>query len=805
MVKKRKETFKLETHPQAPEESVIRWENYRFTVLTPAMIRLEYHPDGLFEDEATQTILNRNFPTPDFDLKDTDEYIEIITSHVHLMFYKEEGGFTKHNLNIEAIGNYSLYHSTWYFGDRPDTLKGTARTLDFVDGSIELNEGLMSKNGYAVIDDSQSMTLTEDGWVEKRESDRELTDMYFLGYGRDYLGTLKDYHYLTGKTPLLPRYALGNWWSRYYAYSQSGYIELMTEFEKRGIPLSVAVIDMDWHVTDVPSEYGSGWTGYTWNKELFPEPEGFLQWLSDHGLRTTLNLHPANGVQPYEEMYEPMAKELGVDYENDDPIEFDIANPDFLDAYFKYLHHPHEESGVDFWWIDWQQGSVTKVEGLDPLWMLNHYHFLDHGRNGNRPLIFSRYAGLGSHRYPIGFSGDTAATWDSLDFQPYFTSTASNVGYSWWSHDIGGHMGGVKDNELFVRWVQFGVFSPIHRLHSQDGEFSGKAPWRYGQKAERIVTDFMRLRHRMIPYLYTMNVLNHVDDYPLVRPMYYHYPWKEEAYDVPNQYYFGTQMIVAPITSPTITDLRLGKVKVWLPEGKWYDFFNNRLYEGDRMIDVFRPLSTFPVFVKAGGILPLDQNHRNHTDNPAAMEIKVYAGEDGSFSLYEDDGLGQGSEQVTTKLSFKWNEYVDQWAVLHIQAPEGNTDVLPDKRQFNLSLVGFKCQDMPEVYANDQILDYEISKDGKETRLVIPEQPIDTTYTINFKGVKVKKNDMHAELFSFLDRAQLPASLKEKVYHTIVKGKTSARVISALLALDLDPDLMDAISEIVWANPDDVA
>lgn len=803
MVKNRTETFKMETHPLAPDESVVTWENYRFTVLTPAMIRLEHHPEGIFEDEATQTVLNRDFDTPEFDLKETDEYIEIITSHVHLMFYKTEGGFTRNNLNIEAIGNYSLYHSTWYFGDKPDTLKGTARTLDFADGAIELEEGLMNKNGFSVFNDSTSMRLTEDGWVEKRP--KNVTDMYFLGYGRDYLGALKDYHYLTGKTPLLPRYALGNWWSRYYPYTQDGYKRLMLEFQERQIPFSVAVIDMDWHVTDIPPEYGSGWTGYTWNTDLFPDPEEFLTWLKDNGMRTTLNLHPANGVQPFEEMYEPMAKELGVNAEEDEPIEFDIADPEFLDAYFKYLHHPHEEIGVDFWWIDWQQGSVTKVEGLDPLWMLNHYHFLDHGRKGNRPLIFSRYAGLGSHRYPIGFSGDTAATWDSLHFQPYFTATASNVGYSWWSHDIGGHMGGIKDNDLFVRWVQFGVFSPINRLHSQDGEFSGKEPWRYGQKADRIVTDFMQLRHRLVPYLYTMNVLNHVDDFPLVRPMYYHYPWKDEAYDVPNQYYFGTQMIVAPITTPTKDDLRLGKVKVWLPEGKWYDFFNNRSYEGDRMLDVFRPMSTFPVFVKAGGIIPMDQSHQNHTDNPENMEVRVYAGEDGNFTLHEDDGLGHGSETATTKMSLKWRENGDEWAMFQINSPEGNSEVLPENRQFTISLIGFKCTQMPEVHVNDEKVEVEVTRQGKITKIVIPEQPSDAQYTLYFKGVELKKNDMHGELFRFLDRAQIEASEKESIYSTIVKGKSSARVISALLALDIDPDLMEAISEIVWANPDDVS
>lgn len=118
-----------------------------------------------------------------------------------------------------------------------------------------------------------------------------------------------------------------------------------------------------------------------------------------------------------------------------------------MDAYFD-MHHRMEAEGVDFWWLDWQQGGVTRQKGLDPLWMLNHMHYLDSGRGGNWPLTFSRYAGPGSHRYPVGFSGDTIVTWESLAFQPQFTATASNIGYGWWSHDIGGHMFGYRNEEL---------------------------------------------------------------------------------------------------------------------------------------------------------------------------------------------------------------------------------------------------------------------------------------------------------------------------------------------------------------------
>ena len=159
---------------------------------------------------------------------------------------------------------------------------------------------------------------------------------------------------------MVPRYALGNWWSRYYEYSEQSYMELMNRFEEERVPFTVAVIDMDWHIVHVDEKYGSGWTGYTWNKELFPDPERFLSWLHARGMKTTLNVHPADGVQGYEDAYPEMAKRMGVDAKHEEPVNFDISSPEFLDAYFDVLHHPLEKQGVDFWWIDWQQGKTAR-------------------------------------------------------------------------------------------------------------------------------------------------------------------------------------------------------------------------------------------------------------------------------------------------------------------------------------------------------------------------------------------------------------------------------------------------------------
>ena len=202
------------------------------------------------------------------------------------------------------------------------------------------------------------------------------------------------------------------------------------------------------------------------SQRLFPDPGAFGKEMHKRDLQITLNDHPHSGIHAFETSYEELAKAIGFDTSHKNPILFDPTNKKFFDAFFNIVHRNVEKDACDFWWIDWQQGTDSRIPGVDPLWMLNHFQFQDSLRNGQRGIIFSRFGGPGSHRYPVGFSGDTVVTWASLEFQPEFTATASNIGYGWWSHDLGGHMGGGRSDELVARWAQYGVFSPIFRLHS---------------------------------------------------------------------------------------------------------------------------------------------------------------------------------------------------------------------------------------------------------------------------------------------------------------------------------------------------
>ena len=552
-------------HPAMNPATTLQGEHWRIGLITESLIRLEWSDSGEFEDRATLMAVDRAFlpsGAVDYTTGERDGMLVVETPALRLTYDRKP--FSKEGLTIVVKGVPDSQFNTWHYGDDPKgNLGGTARTLDEADGAIPLGQGVISRDGWAVLDDSASnVFVTADadgnlpdgvvayGGIGVAPRDHRETDIYFFGYGRRYREAVHDFQKLSGPAPLLPRYALGNWWSRYYRYSEEEYLDLMDRFKREGIPFTTSVIDMDWHlVDDVDPKYGSGWTGYTWNPKLFPDPKRFLDGLHERGLRTTVNIHPRDGIRAFEKPYAKAAATVGVDAEAQEPVEFDLTNPKFVQAYFD-MHHDLEADGIDFWWIDWQQGGVTRQPGLDPLWVLNHMHYCDSARDGRWPLTFSRFAGPGSQRYPVGFSGDTVITWKSLKFQPYFTSTASNIGYGWWSHDIGGHMFGYRDEELEARWYQLGVFSPINRLHSSCSPFSGKEPWNFHEPVRSAMVDVLRLRQALMPYLYTMNWRAAVDGDPIVEPMYWANPNLGESYEVPDEFRFGTELVVAPVVDP---------------------------------------------------------------------------------------------------------------------------------------------------------------------------------------------------------------------------------------------------------------
>lgn len=718
--------------PQAHPEAVIIlpgdvvFPAVRFTMLTGRMVRMEciYPPASAephpFEDRPSQAFWYRRQPVPNFKQRLHNGVLDIDTEFLHLRYRVSMAGFSADTLAITL----KQTGRTWRYGDSPRTagnLKGTTRTLDNVAGATHLEEGLLSRAGWAVVDDSAALVFNAEGWLEPRpgrehhaspgnaiqrwlgqwfgKPKNSSTDLYFFGYGQDAAACLADYTRVTGPIPMIPRYILGNWWSRYWEYTQDSLKELMEEFRQHEIPLSVCIVDMDWHITKTGNT-SNGWTGYTWNRDLFPDPAGFIHWLHDQGLRTALNLHPALGIHPHEEQYTELARWMGVDPASQEPIPFDLTDPRFAEGYFELLHHPLEEMGVDFWWMDWQQGHKTLLPGLDPLWWLNHLHFQDLGRDGRkRPFVFSRWGGLGNHRYPIGFSGDTIVAWRSLAYQPYFTATAANVGNAWWSHDIGGHMGIEGSPELYVRWVQFGVFSPISRLHSTKTASLDRRPWSKPAREAQAAKAAMQLRHQLIPYLYSMAWRAHRTGIALVTPMYYAAMNNPDAHKAVDQYGFGSELVAAPFLSPAKTPDGISARQVWLPAASapWINFFSGKPLAGGRWHTVQGALEDIPVFARPGAIVPLaPATGWGGLDLPETLDVYVFPGAENEFELFEDDGETTGYQRggyALTRFSLKVLEDGRLAFTIH-PAASGQPEALhrlPARRTYRIHLRGVEA------------------------------------------------------------------------------------------------------------------
>jgi alpha-glucosidase (family GH31 glycosyl hydrolase) len=663
-------------NPVADPRAIITIGNARFTVLTPQLIRMEWSADSKFEDHASFVFINRRLPVPQFShtLTDSGTALTIKTDALTLNYAPTgDGHFTAENLSIALSINEKPV--IWHPGvDDPENLQGTTRTLDGARGSQTkepIGPGLISRSGWVLVDDSTRPLFDSadfrflEGakspwpWVMERPANEKpgsYLDWYFFGYGRDYRKALGDYVRVAGRIPLPPRFAFGAWWSRYWAYSDQELDELVRGFHENDTPLDVLVIDMDWHInadqlkamgeTD-PTGQRLGWSGYTWNKLLFPDPGDLLKKMHEQGLKATLNLHPASGIQPWEEAYPAMARAMGIDPATKKYVPFDPTDKRWAANYFNLVLHPLEKQGIDFWWLDWQQEPNTKMPGVNNTWWLNYLHFTDQQREGKRPMLFHRWGGLGNHRYQIGFSGDTISVWDSLAFQPWFTATAANVGYAYWSHDIGGHMPGAVDPELYTRWVQFGAFSPILRTHTTKNPDSERRIWAYPEPYSSILRSTFQLRYALEPYIYTEARRTYDTGVAFLRPLYYDWPNSPPAYDAKDEYLFGDEMLAAPVVTPEDKVTQLTSEKIWLPDGQWIEWPTGKHLDGPAQVDRDFSIDQVPVYLKAGAIVPMQPPMLHTGEKPlgtlvAPLIINVWPlapGSSSSYSLYEDSGV----------------------------------------------------------------------------------------------------------------------------------------------------------------------
>lgn len=707
-------------HPDA----VVRSGKARFTVLTPEMIRIQYSDRSLFEDRATFAIVNRRLPVPAFTAVEKDGYLEIKTSALTLK-YKIGGVIDGRHPSAEVLSISMMLNGRrvlWYPGkDDALNLKGTTRTLDGQIGDNkrqELENGLLSRAGWSIIDESPlarrgdgSTTFAFDkqvdgiDWVAE-PVDKQAIDWYFLGYGHQYKKALGDFIKVAGRQPMPPLYVLGYWYSKYQRYTSDEFMEIVNDVKRFNIPMDVMIFDMDWHT--------QGWTGWTWDRTAIPDPEGLIDWMHQHGLKVSLNLHPADGVDDDEDFFNDLREDMGLDKQTK-RVPWNLSDGRFYHNMFKHIIRARERQGVDFWWLDWQQNLTSKyVDGLGETFWCNHVFYNDMrlNRPNHRPLIFHRWGGLGSHRYPIGFSGDSFTTYGTLAWQPYFTATASNVGFGYWGHDLGGHQQtGGNDPEIYLRWMQFGVFTPIFRTHATNWEGIERRIWKYSNFPSLLET--VKLRYALMPYIYTAARQAYDTGVSLCRPLYYEWPEVNNAYLFEDEYMFGDDILVAPVVTKPEKDGTTAR-RTWLPEGRWFDVCRNKVVEGNRTFTDRYAMEEIPYFFRAGSVIVNNPPMMNLNTRPDRLILKVVPGGNGQTKLYEDEGDTEGYKQgayTTTTISHEGN-------TLTILPREGKFAGMPESRSYT---VEFLAVNRPNavVINGSQVAESEWKYDAQRRLLTV--------------------------------------------------------------------------------------
>lgn len=709
--------------------------NSRFTFINPGLVRLEYAQGGHFVDEPTLFAQNRSYDFKEIRIekKEKNHYI-LSTSLMRIEYFND--GFPFGQMNLRVYYKHEGKEQRWYMAStQKRNLGGTLTTLDAVGKPVKLQEGLLSRDGWYAIHDTGNEIL-KDGWIQRRPADH-IQDIYLFIYGNDFKFALRSLQDISGPVPMTRKYVHGSWYCRWWNYTSEDYRDLVNEYHKHDFPLDIVVFDMGWHtqkeaVSGTGHAGNRGWTGYTWNQTLIPDPGELLNDLKKEGIQVVLNEHPHDGIRAHEAVYNDFMQAMGVDTNERKELIFDAGNRNYMKNFMKYAHTESDRLGIAFWWLDWQQDYVyPKVRGTDMkhLPWLNYIYYNYSCKNNLRGAGFSRWGGWGDHRHPIQFSGDAVGNWEMLKFEIELTASSGNAGCFFWAHDIGGFYEG-NDPELYTRWTQFGLLNSSLRIHSVYDKKLDRRPWLWGEQAEKAVHRIYHMRSQMFPYLYTSVWQCHKDMLPLIRPIYIEYPEKEEAYRNPQQFLFGDLVLGAPITTPGLGEKKRAQQQVWLPEGEvWYNFFTGKREEGGKTIIESCELDCFPLYIKGGYPFPMQPYRERMASEPLTeLIIRCYPGQDGDrhvYTLYEDDGLTldyQKGEQAFTKMEY---ERQNGQTVMIIYPAEGSYKGQTAKRKYRIELAAEKRDIQPVL-------------NGRKVKAIWNEDIKGYMIDINFQNIRKK-------------------------------------------------------------------
>ncbi len=727
------------------KNNIVKGKKFRFTFLSDRLIRLEYSPTGSFEDRVSQRVIFRNFSEVKYTKTQTESLIQLSTSYFTLNYDMNKPFLGSKlapgsNLNILLNGTDKM----WYY-KHPEARNfgGLNYSLDNFSGKLKLGKGLYSTDGFAVLDDSDSYVLDNNNFIKRNEGN---IDIYVFMYRKDLGLCLQDYYKLTGYPSLIPRYSLGNWWNKNQEYSVMDIQKLMTKFHEEEIPISNFLFSNKWHKPGEPLEF---------NHKLLNEKQ-LRQLFNSYNLKLSLSVDPSDKVVEGSNTYNNIKSVVG-DINGD--YSFLPMNSQQINLYSSYGIRSWISLGVDAFYVDYDDKKNNQILAL-----INHYIYSMYGLMLNkRVVVLSRNHSMSTHRDTVIFNGKTKVDWETLSILPQYQMSASNNGVSYVASPIGGYYGGIETFELYIRYIQFGVFSTFLILSSDDGKYYKREPWRWNISEEEIIKKYLRLRYKLIPYLYTESYIYSKSGSPIIQPLYYKYP---KIYDEPlyrNQYFFGSEMLVCPIVKKKNLVMDRVVQRMFIPEGIWYELESGKKYVGNKYYMSFYKDEDYPVFCREGSIIPLSMEMS--TDLPTNIEVLVFPGANGSYLLYEDDGISNNYKNGScglTEFNFK---YILNHYELKIQS-KGNPGLLPAFRNYKIRFKNTKNGNV-EVKSGMNTVSGKVYNERNDLIIEVENISSSSSLTIICSSDGILLNSMEKlindDIRGILEDLEIETILKEKI------------------------------------------
>lgn len=740
------------------KDAIIQGKKYRFTILTESLIRLEYSPTGEFEDNPSQLVWFRNQERPEFYVQGDSRFLEVKT-RCFTLIYEKESKFGANPLNPSANLKVMIPETekVWYY-KHPEVRNYECPCGEFNENNELMRiRGLYSTDGFVSIDDSHTLVFNEDGTLTKRKNKNNI-DIYVFVYNTLFYRCLNDYFKITGYPALVPRYALGVWWYKDEDYNDYTLSALINNFQTKKVPLSVLTLNNDWHINKLNREHNIK-TGFTFDANNFKEPGKMISYLHNKKIKIGLTLNPTMGIRKYEAYYDTAIKYIKTDRKG--TIPFNVYDNVFLDIYFKIFVHSLTNLDVDFFRID-------NIPDNNIKFYLNHYHTLDtKSVNNRRPLILTHDTYIGTHRYPVVSTGEVKCDWDSLKKICEYNINLANRGISWATHSYGGYVGGVEDSELYIRFIQLATYSPIFMLASSRGKYYKREPWKWDYHTFVIAREFMNLRQKLVPYLYTEGYRYTEQGIPLIEPVYYRYPnlYDDELYH--NEYFFGSQLFISPILHKKEDIMKRSIHRFYLPDGVWYDLYSGKKFLGNKKYVLFYSDETYPVFAKAGAIIPMGYNESiNDVSTPTNLEISFFPGASNNYTLYEDDGI---TEQYKKKYYFQTDieyKYLPNNYEIIIKPKEGNLAVNYPTRNYKFILKNVRSNADIVATVNLQPVAYRKYEDGNDLVVELNNVNTNTIIALKCTGKDIEVSNFRAlndDIEGIISDLFIETELKNKI------------------------------------------